>query len=392
MKGLKGQGAGRASPDRVDPLQGARYRPLPMGRQQIPAGPRVHVYHASCWVLALVAFSQLLLVGIALAVRENPAREPKVVERVVTEYIQVPVSPEGDQEAPRVPEPLDVAVPPAVVPPAAEAEEWNGEPLGLNRPPIADPEVEALVEGAQGARVEQDLARAVTKLFAAEKLAPADPNVLYELAQVYELAGNFDKAGDYYQKVLSLGVLGAGSLYPQAARKLRDGFGSPGRQLDRLSLGRIIEFRDSRVTDGQKIVLTVPVLAAPGQVKNPEGVELRVFLYDKVGEEIMAAPDDQSEQAWVSAPVDFRQGEEKTRVTYFIPGAAPKEQHLFGGRQYFGHVVALYQDGELIDQKAWPRTLATKVNARESNPLSLPEEYLPEDLNPGNPLQSPLPR
>ena len=347
----------------------------------------MHVYHASCWLLALVAFTQLLLVGIALAVRDRPAAAAEVVERVVTEYVQVPVASDSAGD----PDPVALAVPPSVTPPPAETRPWNGESLGVPRPRIADPEVEALVEGAQIGRVEGDLARAAAKLFAAEKLAPADPNVLYELAQVHELAGNYGKAGDYYQKVLALGILGAGGLYTEAAEKLRDGFGAPGRQLDRLTLGRIIEFRDPRVADGQKVILTIPVLAAPGQVKNPDGVEVRVFLYDKIGEEIVEAPKDQFVQSWVSAPVDFLRGEEKARVTYFIPGAVPTEQHLFGGRQYFGHVVAIYQDGELIDQKAWPRKLAAKVNAPESNLPPLLHDYIPEDFNPSNPLLPPLP-
>ena len=165
----------------------------------------MHVYHASCWLLALVAFTQLLLVGIALAVRDRPAAAAEVVERVVTEYVQVPVASDSAGD----PDPVALAVPPSVTPPPAETRPWNGESLGVPRPRIADPEVEALVEGAQIGRVEGDLARAAAKLFAAEKLAPADPNVLYELAQVHELAGNYGKAGDYYQKVLALGILGA---------------------------------------------------------------------------------------------------------------------------------------------------------------------------------------
>jgi hypothetical protein len=350
---------------------------------------RLQVYHAACGVLGLAAFAQLLLVGIALAVQDRRPTPPQVVERVITEYVPVPAAQPVPAPRESLATPAEI---PALAPAGEEAEPWNGEVPGLARPPIANPEVEALVEGAQVARVEQDLAKAVTKLFAAEKLAPQDPNVLYEMAQVYELAGNFDKAGDYYQKVLSLGILGAGSLYPEAAQKLRDGFGVPGRQLDRLTLGRIIEFRDRRVTDGQKIILTIPVLSAPGQVKNPEDVEVRVFLYDKIGDEVVPAAEDQIQQTWTSSPVDFSRGEEKARITYFIPGLVPKDQHLFGGRHFFGHVVALYQAGELIDQKAWPRTLAAQMDAPEGNPLALPEEFLPPDLNPANPLLPPLPR
>jgi hypothetical protein len=359
---------------------------------------RLHVYHAACWVLGLVAFVQLVLVGAALAVRGNEPSEPRVVERVVTEYVPLP-TPAMPQEAPsRAPSPRPFSEPPAraavsarVAPasPASSIAMMNDMP----RPAIADPIVERLVGEARMAKVAGDLVLAILKLEEAQKSDAKEPNVLFELGQVAELLGNYDKAGDYYTEVFQMGVTGGGSLYASAAEKLREGFGADERRQVQVSLGRIQEFRDRRVVEGEKIVLTIPILAAAGQVSDPKAIVPKVIIYDEVGDElVMASETNPPQSKWVSEPVDYHSGEEKLRVSYFIPAAGLADEHLFGARKYFGHVVELYQNGELIDQVAWPRTLAAKVSAPERDPLFLPEEYFPENYNSDNPLLPPLPR
>ena len=55
-------------------------------------------FHATCWVLGLVAFVELVALGAALALRDQA---PEVVERVVTEYVIDP-SLAGREAAPAV--------------------------------------------------------------------------------------------------------------------------------------------------------------------------------------------------------------------------------------------------------------------------------------------------
>ena len=105
----------------------------------------------------------------------------------------------------------------------SEAEPLEATP-SLKTPFIANPEVERLVVQARQARVRDDIGAAVLKLEAAEGIAPEEPNVLYQFAEVFGAVGHYDKAADYYQKVFNLGPVRAGALYELASRKLSLGF------------------------------------------------------------------------------------------------------------------------------------------------------------------------
>jgi hypothetical protein len=268
-------------------------------------------------------------------------------------------------------------------------------PVPLMTPPIADPIVERLVAEAREARVADDSRRAIVKLEEAEKRAPNEPNVLYQYGQVLESMGVYGKAADYYQKVFELGALGAGSLYQLAAHKIAHGFAGADEMAGKLALGRIRQFEDPRVRDGQKLIITVPVVAAPNQELVPEKIEVVVSFFDKLHEEVVpAAPRNKPSYRWVTEPVDWKgpSGEELLQVTYFIPNEGGQDLHLFGQRQHFGQLVELNYEAELVDSQAWPRTLARRVNVPERDPLFLPEEFIPDDLNPDNPLLPALPR
>jgi hypothetical protein len=96
--------------------------------------------------MGIVAFVQLVVAGLALAMRMEATREVKVVEKVVTQIVAAP-KPEPIA-APRVevaPDPLPDL--PAVVsvplPP----------PRNLETPAIADPVTEKLVKEARNARI-----------------------------------------------------------------------------------------------------------------------------------------------------------------------------------------------------------------------------------------------
>ena len=103
----------------------------------------------------------------------------------------------------------------------------------------------------------------------------------------------------------------------------------------------------------------------------------------------LSSPDPGNEPSyrWVSEPVDWKgMQEELLQVEYVIRSSAANDAHLFGEREYYGHVVELSYKGEIIDQQAWPRLLARERNVPERDPLYLPDGYLPEDFNPANPL------
>jgi hypothetical protein len=207
--------------------------------------------------------------------------------------------------------------------------------------------------------------------------------------------GIYDKAEDYYQKVFELGTLKAGGLYQLAAHKLSHGFLLAEQMQGKLALGRVRQFFDKQADGGQRVILTIPVLSAPDQEVDSDLLEVSVSFYDKLQNEVVAAATRNAPSVkWGTKPIDWQgsSGEELLQVTYFIPKGDVQEQHLFGQRAYFGQLVELSYSGELVDSQAWPRTLAHQVNVRNEDPLFLPEEWIPEDLNPGSPLLPPLPQ
>ena len=365
-----------------------------MSAETPAAGFRLHVFHVGCWVLGLIAFAQLVAVGVALGLERQQGGQPQIVERVEYVPLRIGVPAPGPVDPPVavVPAPTPEPVPtPAYTPPTVPV----SPPQPLATPPIADPIVERLVREAQQARVADDMRKAIVKLEEAAGRAPDEPNVLYQFAQVFEAMGIYDKAEDYYQRVFELGTLKAGGLYELAAHKLSHGFLLAEQMQGKLALGRVRIFPDKKEEGGEKIILTIPVLAAPEQEIEPEKLEVSVSFFDKLEDEVVpAATRNAPEVRWATEPVDWQggSGEELLRVTYFIPKGDVQELHLFGQRTYFGQLVELSYGGELVDSQAWPRTLARKVNAPGEDPLFLPEEFLPEDFNPGSPLLPPLPQ
>lgn len=356
----------------------------------------------------MLAFVELVAIGVALAVRGQSPRDPVVVERIVTEYIPVALTAATESR----PEPAPAATETAADPAPAPAREPVRKPFTteaeilatpspapsvtpvLKAPYIADPVVERLVQEAREARVKGNMGAAIAKLEDAQQTAPNEPNVLYQFAEIFEAVGNYDKAGDYYEKVLALGPQKSGSLLELAAHKLSHGFESARKMEGKLTLGRIRHFKDTRLKEGEKVVITVPVVAAPGHQIEPGNVTVDVFFFDEQDGDIKETIDTSKRtERWLTEPVDWQDtGEELLQVTYYIPPANERDLHLLGPRTYFGQVVELHYKDELLDHQAWPRTLANQRNVPESDPLFIPEEFIPQDLNEANPLLPPLPR
>lgn len=359
--------------------------------------PRTSVFQLSCWILALIGFVELLSAGLALAARMESTREVRVVEREVTKYVPLPAAsgagPKVDASiVARPPQPLDLSPVEAPAP---------VQPRPLTTPSIADPVVEKLVTDARKARVAEDMVLAITKLEEARSREPDEPNVEYELGLVHEAMGVFETASEHYQKVMAMGATKAGTLYTLAAAKLRDGIEDTADMRGQLSLGRIRVFPDVNYEDGERVVLTIPVQAAPGTNISADDFFVTVKFFDIIhGKEIVPTTEETSvrEFKWVSGAIDWANGEELLRVTYIIPHQNVQDEHLFGQRVYYGQSVELNYKNELIDLKAWPPALAARSQQPAQpnpGPADVPPEFLDKDslppgFNPDNPLL-PLP-
>ncbi|WP_367870991.1 hypothetical protein [Luteolibacter sp. Populi] len=319
-----------------------------------------HVFRLSCWGLGVIAFGQLLAGGIAVAVRVEKAREVRVEEKIVTKIVTVEAKPSPLVAAPAAPV-VAVLPPPPVPAPLPPA-----RPLAT--PPIADPNVERLVQEARKARLASDTASALVKLAEAREMAPSDPNVLYETGLLFEEMSAYDprlvdQAADAYQAVFALGTTGAGVLYTMAAEKLRDGIAMPDQMRDELRLGNLRIFPDREFQDGERTVVTVPVQAAPGAQIGSNDLSVNVDFYDSTvinGKKEIVPCTVAAIPEWVSGAMDFVGGEESLRLNYVLPPQDAQQQQLFGRRTYYGVVAKLYYKGELIDTRSWPRHLSAQ--------------------------------
>jgi hypothetical protein len=354
-----------------------------------PIAMKLPVFAISCWVLALIAFVQLLVAGLALATKFEESRQVREVEKVVEKIVVVrlPAVEPPVAQNPVVSRPPAAAV--AVAPAVA--------PTPVSTPRIDDPRSERLVKEARQARVAGDMGLAIVKLEEAQSQSPEDPNVHYELGLVHEQMGVFDVAAAHYEKVFQMGVSGAGSLYELAAAKLRDGFEQPEAMLGKLALGRVRIFNDAKNEDGQRVILTIPVQKAPAEEIDVNELAVSVTFFNRTSKGEIVQLEDKSwvKEQWTTLPFDWAGGEESLRMTYQIPAQDEATSHLFGERTYYGQVVSLMYKGEVLDVQAWPRDLAARIPnqpAANSDGALQPEfqDTLPPDFDPNLPLLPPL--
>lgn len=351
------------------------------------SGQKLSVFPVACGFLALMAFVQLLIAGMALATRFEESRVVRVVEKEVPRPVIVRVP------APPSEYPIAVSPPVATAPVEPKPEPPRVEPAlpptPLKVPQVAAPWSERMVNEAREARVAGDMGRAIVKLQEALAESPDDAGVHYELGLVHEQMGVYDLAAAHYEKVFQMGVSGAGALYGMAAAKLRDGFETPDAMLGKLSLGRVRIFNNPNHQSGKQVILTVPVQKSPTEEIDTTQIAVEVIFFNRSSKGEIVRLEDRSwvTEQWTSLPFDWAGGEESLRMIYTLPRADRETERLFGGSTYYGQVVSLTYAGEVLDVQAWPRDLAARIPRQPSTPqgdLMLPEfqDSMPLDFDP----------
>lgn len=351
------------------------------------------VFPLACWALGLLAMSQLVVAGLALGARFETTRQVRIVEKEVTKLVMVPAP---TQAAGR---PAAVVTHPPVpaAPAAAAALATLPPPTPLPTPAIADPRAEQLLKEARQARVAGDMGLAILKLEEARGRTPEDANIQFELGLVHEVMGVYDTAAEHYEKVFQMGVAGAGLLYERAAEKLRDGF-EPDVLLGKLALGRVRIFNDPNHESGQRVILTIPVQKAPDVELELKDLSISVEFFNRSTRDGIIPLEEKSwvSEKWVSEPFDWAAGEETLRMTYVIPRRDQATEHLFGEQTYYGQVVSLLYNGEVLDVQAWPRDLAARSRQKAAAgpdapqaPEFLDKDNLPPDFDPNLPMVLP---
>lgn len=340
----------------------------------------------ACWLLALIAFAQLITVGTALTVRSGPSVEvTKIHSGPGISTSQQPIQPRtlaeilasvsdgpGDYaHGPlRVPAPSANPSRPLPVIPAAQAD---------IHPPIADARVERLVQESRTMQLDGDVMRAMLKLDEAGRIDPAEPAVIYHKALLFEDMGIFPEAADHYQKIQQMGIE-AGVYYRLAAAKLIKGMGR-GAQKSDIAIGPMKTRKSVGPLADRHVNVAITMLARPDKVINPDDVEVQVHFYDRVngGEIVKADSTAEITPSWADNKVDWQNAgnEETLRVSYIIPEADLADAHLLGRREFYGYVVELLYEGEVIDQQAQPRRL-NSIHGGKMRPIPEPQ--------PGDPL------
>ena len=363
--------------------------------KQLPSRERLPVFAISCWVLCLMAFSQLLIAGMALAARFEESRVVRIVEKQVPSTIVVRVPTLAEQPTAAVPTPV-VSRPPVALPALAALPLVASSPVIT--PKIDDPVSERLVKEARQARVKGDMGLAVMKLEEAQSRSPEDANVHYELGLVHEAMGVYDVAALHFERVFQLGATAAGSLFELAGAKLRDGFQAPEGMAGKLALSRVRIFNDAEDEGGQKVVLSIPVQKAPDAEIDIGAIEVSVVFFNKTPKGEIIPLEDKSwvTEEWVSLPFDWAGGEETLQMQYKIPSQDVATEHLFGERTYYGQVVSLLYKGAVLDVQAWPRDLAARIPqaappTQEGSIFPEFQNSMPLDFDPSVPLLPPLP-
>jgi len=326
----------------------------------------------ACWLLALLAFAQLLTVGAAITVRNKPSS-------VATAQTSIPVRP----VSPRSLEDILASVgnKPSPASSYGGISDHTAPPLRINAiplsspvlatppqadvpilPTIADPVVERLVRESRTLQLDGDIMRAMLKLDEAGRNDPAEPAVIYHKALLFEEMGMLIKATDHYQQVQQTGIK-AGVYFKLAANKLTKGMDVAHARRSVISIGPM----NTRKGKGKDLMgsenadVTITILARPDKPINPADVHVQIHFYDKVngGEIKKASTLAQIKTSWGDNKLDWQDpgNEETLRISYSIPETHLTDEHLLGRREFYGYVVELLYKGEVIDQQAQPRRL-----------------------------------
>lgn len=236
---------------------------------------------------------------------------------------------------------------------------------------IDDPTVLEAIDKGIRLRSAGDMLEAIASLRKADSMQPDHPAILHELALTYRQMGLEDRADEYISRILAMGDSGAGDYFAVWDMWMRGLSGGPGNGMNRsrvpvraMQLGPIEALRDPAVTQGEKIVLRVPIEADPRAAIDPPSVEVFVYFYDLVdGRRVEQTTADEPTFLFITSPVDWTPPDhnETLEVVYFHPQLTPEQIRELGQRRFYGYVVKLFYQDELQDLVADPPSLADQA-------------------------------
>ena len=250
-----------------------------------------------------------------------------------------------------------------------------------------------LVAQARGLRQRGDTNAALARLREAQLTAPTDPDVLAEMAVVYEQVRNPEIALELWQRIYEQGNA-AGPAYYLAEMRLRSGMAvstAPSRNAkegganpaepardQRLGIVEVNLREESDPSAEKKLSLKVTVKNKPGKFVDANKVSIQAFFYDSIEGRQTALTNAETAFQWLTNPSDWNEATPQTlEATYFrtiplspiIPKAKGKKAAPeptpppAPARTFAGYVVRIYYDRVLQDVRAEPNSLLQQFPA-----------------------------
>ncbi len=115
---------------------------------------------------------------------------------------------------------------------------------------------------------------------------------------------------------------------------------------------RITNVTESNTAEGK--ILTVDVEARPGAKVDATRTQVSLYIYEKGPTGVIALTSARIVPEWLGLPVDWKDtGVETLQVTY--PGP-----RIGTNGTFYGYIIAVYEDGTLLDSRSQPADLATR--------------------------------
>jgi hypothetical protein len=265
------------------------------------------------------------------------------------------------------PQPLaSASLPPPMPAPAAVSLPQAPPKASAPRSQTGNPQVDELIDVAIDSRALEDMAGALQALERAELLLPDHPAVLREKALTLGRMGQQAQAQALWDRAKSMAGSAAPPVTaPSAPSPSAMTTGSQGP----LTLGTCRVEPDPAATNGQRLVVKVPVRSQPGVTIDPAAMNLDVFFYDRVDGSRVENTKADTPVFSFDMPVDFASGEEVISVVYHMPKLSPQEEAEIGRREFYGFVVKLYCQQKLVSTTAEPRGLLTQSATAAGTPL-----------------------
>ena len=292
------------------------------------------------YFFVLIVLAQIGLFAFGFYRNLNPQKQVEYVDRPVL------VGEANSSTVTAAPQPRPGLTPLPDLPPLPKGfgpqnqPNYNPDQVFQFDPVINNPLEETLLKDARTARVKSDMRAVAVKLGETLNKFPHSVHAQFQLADMYEAMGIYDKAVEYYEKVFTQGSTEAGALYKVAAQKLKEGFYKEREFGELMAIGTIHQFQNPNITKGQDITITIPILSAPTLSVDADQVSIDVKIFDKSGDLVVPSlPSNEAEFTWSKDVRDWvTNGEEYLIAHYYIPEEdANSIYNSLEPRKYYGY-------------------------------------------------------